>query len=103
MVNLRKLGRLPSKPWNINDKETSMDIEDYPFDTYDYMEDEQDVEALEVEHVVHATPKALLVRIKGTEYWLPRSVILTGEDDLLKEKTGWIDVQGWWAEKNDLD
>lgn len=50
---------------------------------------------LDHEGVRRETERAKLFVIDGDEVWVPKSVIIDENDEL-------VGVQPWWAEKNDL-
>ena len=48
------------------------------------------------------TAKALLVRINGTPYWVPKSAIHEDSEVYEMNTSGRLIVQQWWAEKEGL-
>lgn len=69
------------------------------------MSSHSDTTVLDDCEVIHTTARAILVRINGnaldaTEIWIPRSVVEGG--DFIEEGDTDIEVQDWWAAKNDL-
>jgi hypothetical protein len=59
-------------------------------------------EEVEVDRVMHTTAKAILCRIDGVEYWIPKSQIYR-VDDFKRGYSGTIEIAAWWLEANDLE
>lgn len=59
---------------------------------------------LEIEEVKKETDMAFLVLIEGDKYWLPKSQIYEGKDELEEGAASVeVTVSKWWAEKEGLE
>jgi len=60
-------------------------------------------EYVEVEDVIRSTDKALLVKIDGDEYWLPKSQVLNADEvDPGVFGTQELEISRWWLKEQGL-
>ncbi|HZS53055.1 MAG TPA: J domain-containing protein [Bryobacteraceae bacterium] len=57
---------------------------------------------IEVEDILHVTPRAILCRIRLEQIWIPRSQIVNG-DYYDNGFCGTLTVSDWWLRKNNLE
>lgn len=62
-------------------------------------QEESAVEFLDVT-CVKQTPKAICVRIKGRDHWLPQAAVHDDSEVYAMGHEGKLVVKGWFAEKN---